>query len=91
MSVEICSNISDAGDLLEGQFVAIAGENDMGDVVVWYASVKGGEGLFLVLVRQILVEYDVYTACASVGISKRARKTSIHDCMPRRCRVHERL
>jgi len=58
--VDFGSNMSDAGDLLEGQFVAIAGENHMGDVVVWYASVKGGEGLWVVLVRQILVEYDEY-------------------------------
>ena len=43
--VDFDPNISDARDLLEGQFVAIAGENHVGDVVVWYASVKCGEGL----------------------------------------------
>ena len=69
--------------------MAIVGETEGGGAAVWYASVKHGAGLWIVLVRQILVEYDVYTACASVGISKRARKTSIHDCMPRRCPVHE--
>ena len=65
MSVEICSNMSDAGDLHEGLFVAIVGANDMGDIVVWYASVKGGDDLLVVLVYQILTRlaedlHDMY-------------------------------
>jgi hypothetical protein len=64
--VEICSNIYDFGDLQEGQFVALVGDTEGGSATVWYATVTHGAGLCIVLVRHILVEYDVYATCASV-------------------------
>ena len=70
--VEICSNIYDFGDLQEGQFVAQVGANDIRDIVVWYASAKGGDGVLVVLVCHILTRITPYLCICTLDMRTHA-------------------
>ena len=47
--------------------MAIVDANDIGDIVVWYASVKGGDSLLVILVCQILTRLAEYLHHMYIG------------------------